>query len=78
MKPKEFSGTRVILVRHGDAEWNRLHRFQGWSDLPLNQKGNDQARVLTLALKEETITVIYDALWNVLLSQHCILVDTTL
>ncbi len=55
------SGTRIILIRHGETEWNRLHRFQGRSDLPLNPKGNNQARSLALALKSETITAIYSS-----------------
>lgn len=53
------SGIRIILVRHGETEWNRLHRFQGRSDIPLNSKGNSQAHALGLALQEETITAIY-------------------
>lgn len=52
---------RIILVRHGETEWNRLRRFQGRSDLPLNQKGNAQARALALALKDETLTAIYSS-----------------
>lgn len=58
MKP---SGNRIILIRHGETEWNRLHRFQGRSDIPLNPKGNDQARALAWALKDETITAIYSS-----------------
>lgn len=50
-----------MLVRHGETEWNRLHRFQGRSDIPLNPKGNHQARALGLALKKETITAIYSS-----------------
>jgi broad specificity phosphatase PhoE len=50
---------RIILIRHGETEWNRLHRFQGRSDIPLNAKGIGQARALALALKYETITAIY-------------------
>lgn len=59
MGPKKNYGTRIILVRHGETEWNRLHRFQGRSDIPLNLKGNMQAHALALALKEEDITAIY-------------------
>lgn len=61
MKAMKPSGTRIILIRHGETEWNRLHRFQGRSDIPLNQKGNNQARALALALKNETITAIYSS-----------------
>ncbi len=54
-------GVKILLVRHGETEWNRLHRFQGRSNIPLNQKGNDQARALALALKDESITAIYSS-----------------
>jgi len=58
----ESSGTRILLIRHGETEWNRNHRFQGKrSDLPLNQKGRDQAHALALALKEESLKAIYSS-----------------
>jgi probable phosphoglycerate mutase len=50
---------RLLLVRHGETEWNRLRRFQGRTDLPLNDRGRDQAMSLALALKEEPIAAIY-------------------
>ncbi len=53
--------TRILLVRHAETNWNRTRRFQGRSDLPLNQKGRDQAHALALALKEEPITAIYSS-----------------
>lgn len=61
MKTIKPSGNRIILVRHGETEWNRLHRFQGRSDIPLNPKGNNQARALALALKNEPLTAIYSS-----------------
>ena len=61
MKTLKPSGNRIILIRHGETEWNRLHRFQGRSDLPLNQKGNSQARALALALRNEIIAAIYSS-----------------
>lgn len=61
MKITKPSGNRIILIRHGETEWNRLHRFQGRSDISLNLRGHDQARALALALKNETITVIYSS-----------------
>jgi len=36
--------TRVILVRHGQTEWNRVERFRGRADVPLNEAGLTQAR----------------------------------
>jgi len=35
--------TRFILVRHGQTEWNRLERFRGRADVPLNEVGLAQA-----------------------------------
>jgi broad specificity phosphatase PhoE len=35
--------TRVILVRHGQTEWNRVERFRGRADVPLNEVGLAQA-----------------------------------
>lgn len=52
---------RIMLIRHGETEWNRLHRFQGRSDLPLNSTGHRQARDLAVALKEETVAAIHSS-----------------
>ncbi len=57
----ETSGMRILLIRHGETEWNRIRRFQGRSDLPLNQKGRDQGHALALALKDESFTAIYSS-----------------
>lgn len=35
--------TRFILVRHGQTEWNRVERFRGRADVPLNDTGLAQA-----------------------------------
>jgi probable phosphoglycerate mutase len=50
---------RILLVRHGETEWNRIKRFQGRSNLPLNQTGKKQVHALALALKDSLITAIY-------------------
>jgi broad specificity phosphatase PhoE len=57
----ERSGIRILLIRHGETDWNRNGRFQGRSDLALNQKGRDQAHALALALKDESLTAIYSS-----------------
>ena len=55
------SAIRILLVRHGETEWNRKRRFQGWSDIPLNQEGKDQARALARALKAEPLVAIHSS-----------------
>ena len=33
----------LYLVRHGETDWNRVRRLQGWTDVPLNEKGRELA-----------------------------------
>ena len=45
----------VYLVRHGETEWNKKGLIQGHSDIPLNEEGIEQARLLANRLKESSI-----------------------
>jgi probable phosphoglycerate mutase len=45
-----FVSTRVLLVRHGQSEWNALGRWQGQADPPLSDLGRAQARAAARAL----------------------------
>ena len=43
---------RLYLVRHGETVWNFENRIQGASDVPLNEKGREQAQDLANKLQE--------------------------
>jgi broad specificity phosphatase PhoE len=40
----------IYLVRHGETEWNRARRYQGWGDSPLTERGLAQADAIGRAL----------------------------
>jgi probable phosphoglycerate mutase len=50
--------TSLIVIRHGETDWNRQHRFQGQIDVPLNELGLEQARRLGLRLAAEPIDLM--------------------
>ena len=49
----------LVLVRHGETDWNRDNRFQGHADPPLNDTGRAQARALAAELRNEPIAALY-------------------
>ena len=51
--------TELLLVRHGETDWNRERRFQGHADPPLNEAGREQARELADRLAGEDIVAVY-------------------
>jgi phosphoserine phosphatase len=50
---------RLIIVRHGESEWNRVGRYQGQGDAPLSDLGLRQAEALALRLCDEPLDVIF-------------------
>jgi len=43
-KPASASTSKLVLLRHGESDWNRENRFTGWTDVDLSAKGVEEAR----------------------------------
>ncbi|NIN65043.1 MAG: hypothetical protein GTO63_10150 [Anaerolineae bacterium] len=53
--------TRVLLVRHGETEWNRVERFRGRTDIELNATGRSQAQAIAQRLSSWQMEAIYSS-----------------
>ena len=42
---------QLVLIRHGESQWNLENRFTGWVDVPLTPKGEEEARAAGQKLK---------------------------
>ncbi|MFM7944654.1 2,3-diphosphoglycerate-dependent phosphoglycerate mutase [Hafnia paralvei] len=68
--------TKLVLVRHGESEWNKENRFTGWTDVELSDKGRAEAKSAGKLLKEQGFSFDFaytsvlkraiHTLWNVL------------
>lgn len=43
---------KLVLIRHGESEWNKLNLFTGWTDVDLSEKGHEEAKEAGRLLKE--------------------------
>lgn len=47
---------QIVMIRHGESEWNKKNLFTGWTDVDLSEKGHLEAAQGGKALKEEGFT----------------------
>jgi 2,3-bisphosphoglycerate-dependent phosphoglycerate mutase len=67
---------KLVLLRHGESQWNKENRFTGWTDIDLTLKGTEEAKSAGKLLKTEgfTFNIAYTSvlkraihtLWNVM------------
>ena len=53
--------TKVILLRHGQTEWNILGKYQGKTDVPLSAEGKAQARQLAEHFPVSAVDAVYSS-----------------
>lgn len=53
-----MSGARLVVVRHGQTEWNVAGRIQGHGDSPLTELGIRQARAMAVRLAQESFDAV--------------------
>lgn len=56
---KKDKSTRLIMMRHGESEWNRLNLFTGWVDIPLSMKGIEESIAGGKKIADIPIDVIF-------------------
>lgn len=49
----------LVLVRHGQSEWNALGKWTGWQDIPLTDQGKQEARAAAKSLEDITFDKAY-------------------
>lgn len=53
--------TTILLARHGESDWNRAQRWQGFADRPLTERGRGQAVELADRLAEIELDAVYSS-----------------
>ncbi len=52
---------KIILIRHGETDWNMKKRYQGHADTELNENGLRQARALSERMKGEGVSKVFSS-----------------
>ncbi|MCW9407727.1 2,3-bisphosphoglycerate-dependent phosphoglycerate mutase [Klebsiella variicola] len=48
---------KIILLRHGESQWNQQNRFTGWEDVPLTPKDVEESRHAANLIKRSGIII---------------------
>ena len=48
---------KLILLRHGQSQWNLENRFTGWKNVPLTEKGEAEAKKAGELIKKHKINI---------------------
>ncbi|MGI9527348.1 MAG: 2,3-bisphosphoglycerate-dependent phosphoglycerate mutase [Weeksellaceae bacterium] len=59
---------KLILVRHGQSQWNLENRFTGWKDVDITEKGKEEALKAGEILKDEKIDIAFTS--KLIRAQH--------
>lgn len=54
-----FPLKKFYFLRHGETEWNRLHKIMGQTDIPLNETGEQQAQRAERDIRELNLTSVH-------------------
>ncbi|MDR1509635.1 MAG: histidine phosphatase family protein [Synergistaceae bacterium] len=61
MSEDAYAPHRIFLIRHGETDWNRDFRYQGISDIELNETGREQARLAGIRLAGTVPANVYSS-----------------
>ena len=67
---------KLVLLRHGESEWNKENRFTGWTDVDLSEKGVEEAREGGRVMKEAGLS--FDLAYTSALKRAIRTLDITL
>jgi len=69
--------SRLILVRHGESQWNLENRFTGWVDVPLSKKGIEESISAGKKLKDVEFDTMYVShMLRAIQTLHYILIES--
>ena len=69
--------SKLVLVRHGQSQWNLENRFTGWIDVPLSKKGLDEAISAGKKLKDYEFDTMYVShMLRAIQTLHYILIES--